>query len=531
MNPRSPRTAAPVLVALLATACASVPPAEPPELPVEVPAEWGAPPAAEPVPDLPEDGWWEGLGDERLPELIAEALAHNRDLTAAAARVEAAAAQARIAGADALPQASGRFDAARRRQNFLGFPIPGGERQVLSTTTTSLQTALDVSWELDLWGRLSAAEGAALARLQASRAELAAARLSLAGQTAKAWFGAREAAAQAALADATLENRKLFERRVRRRYESGLVPPLELRLASSERASTEALAAERRRQLDAARRRLELLLGRYPDGDLATGNPEATGEAADARPGAAVPPDLLDVSLDPVPTGLPAELLGRRPDLAAAERRVAAAGLGVDEAEAALLPRISLTGSAGRSSQELEDLLDNDFTVWSLAAGLLQPIFQGGRLRAAVDLAEAREREALAGYVTAALAAFSEVEGALADERHLARRAEALAEAAHQAQAARDLSQDRYAAGLADYLSVLESQRRALDAESGLISARRQRLDARVDLVLALGGGFEGGGSDGPGAAGEPPGDGGALAPSTARAAHSTTAGAAGDTR
>jgi len=191
-----------------------------------------------------------------------------------------------------------------------------------------------------------------------------------------------------------------------------------------------------------------------------------------------------------VPAGLPAELLARRPDLVAAERRLAAAGLSVDEARAARLPRISLTGSAGRSSQELEDLLDEDFTVWSLAANLLQPIFQGGRLAAAVDLAEARRREALAGWVSAALAAFGEVEQALAADAFLLARLAALEEAAEQALAARELSEERYLAGLAPYLSVLESQRQALAAESELLAARRGRLDARVDLHLALGGGF-----------------------------------------
>jgi outer membrane protein TolC len=191
-----------------------------------------------------------------------------------------------------------------------------------------------------------------------------------------------------------------------------------------------------------------------------------------------------------VPAGVPAALLVRRPDLAAAERRLAAAGRDVESAEAARLPRISLTGSAGRQSQELEDLLDNDFTVWSLAAGLVQPIVQGGRLAAAVDLAEARRAEALAAWRAAALAAFAEVEQALAAEGFLAERVAALEEASEQAAAALALALDRWQAGLADYLTVLESERQALDARVQLLAARRERLEARVDLHLALGGGF-----------------------------------------
>jgi outer membrane protein, multidrug efflux system len=496
----------PFLFAAVLAGCASVPPPAPPELPVEVPEGWIADPAAvSPAP--PDDDWWRALGGERLAALVAEALAGNRDLAAAAARVEAAAAQARIAGAPLWPQADGSFNASRRRQNFLGFPIPGGEERVLSNTTTSLQAALDVSWELDLWGRLRAAEGAAVANAQAVRADLAAARLSLAGQTAKAWFGVLEASEQAALARATVDNRRGTERRLRRRWESGLAEALDLRLAMASRASAEALLAQRESQLEAARRRLELLLGRYPDGDLATGGPRADGPRAidpaalpPLPPGAAagtppaperVPAPLTAAgTVEPVPAGLPAELLVRRPDLLAAERRLAAAGLSVDEARAARLPAIRLTGSAGRSSQELEDLLDSDFTVWSLAANLLQPIFQGGRLAAAVDLAEARRREALAGWVSAALAAFADVEQALAAEGWLAARLAALEEATEQSLEARELSEQRYLAGLTPYLSVLESQRQALAAESELLAARRARLDTRVDLHLALGGGF-----------------------------------------
>ena len=485
IRPTRPVLRWPVLLAafaLLATACASVPPAAAPDeqaerLGLEPPPAWSAAdPDLAPLSEA-EREWWRLLGDERLPELIAEALEHNRDLAAAAARVEAAAAQARIAGADLSPQVGGRFDASRRRQNFLGFPIPGGDEQVLSTTNTSFQAALDVSWEIDLWGRLRASRGAARARFEATQADLAAARLSIAGRTAQGWFAAREAAAQLELATATLESRGRSEERLQRRYENGIAAPLDLRQATVARAEAAALVAQRRRQLDAARRAVELLLGRYPAGEVGEGSSLAEGADADALPPA-------------VPVGLPAELLVRRPDLAAAERRLAAAGLGVSEARAALLPRISLTGSAGRSSEELDDLLDSDFSVWSLAAGVLQPIFQGGRLRAAVDLAEANQREALEGYAAAALTAFSEVELALAADRYLAEQVAALAEAAEQAAGARDLAEERYLAGLVDYLTVLDGQRRAFAAESSLIAARRERLAARVDLHLALGGGF-----------------------------------------
>lgn len=483
-----------------------MPEAPPPGAGIEVPASWTAPETAgdetrvtERVPPreaaFPEDDWWRSLGDPELDRLVREALERNGDLAAAAARIEQAVAQARIAGANVLPQVGASGNGSRQRQNFIGFPIPGSDRQVLSTTSTSLGVSLNVSWEADLWGRLRAREAAALADVEASRADWAGARLSLAGQVAKGWFALREARAQTRLAAATVENRRLSEERIRRRYESGLRSPLDLRLAMANRASAEGLLAQRNQQLDAARRQLEILAGRYPRGEAGAENRVAL---ASVTSGTALTPSLepareLPDPAGPVPSGLPSELLLRRPDLAASEHRLAAAGARVEEARKALYPRLSLTGSAGRRSQDLEDLLDSDFSVWSLLGNVLQPVFQGGRLRAAVELSRARQQELAAGYLQSALRAFGEVETALAAETWLGQQVRALTEATDQSLAARELAEDRYAAGLADLLTVLESQRQALDAQSRLLTARRQRLDARVDLFLALGGGFQAG--------------------------------------
>lgn len=473
-------TAFVLLLLPLFAGCASVPETSPPDLAVEIPETWTAlEPDAEADPAFPADRWWERLGDPELDTLIDEALTHNGDLAAAAARIDQAVAQARIAGADVQPQIDASGNGSRRRQNFIGFPIPGSDRQVLSSTSTSLGVQLNVSWEADLWGRLRAREAAAQADVEARRADWAAARLSLAGQVAKGWLAMREARAQTVLAEETLDNRRRTEERIRRRYEAGLRSPLELRLALSNRASAEALLALRRQQLDAARRQIEILAGRYPAGRVGG---QATEDAA---------PDRLPEVSAPPPGGLPSELLLRRPDLIAAGHRLAAAGARIHEARRSLYPRLSLTGSVGRVSEDLEDLLDSDFSVWSLVGNVLQPIFQGGRLRAAVELSEAQQRELATGYVQAALRALGEVETALASEAWLEDQVTALTEAAAQSLAARDLAEDRYAAGLADYLTVLESQRQALTAQSELLSARRRRLEARVDLHLALGGGFE----------------------------------------
>ncbi len=458
-----------LLLPVLFLSCAMAPPVKHPQLEIETPAQWTAGTVAGArVKTLR----WASFADSMAADLVAEALAHNYDLRAAAARLQAAAAQARIAGAEFLPQAGAGADGSRRRQNFVGFPIPGLREEVLVTTTNNYGVSLNLSWEVDLWGRLRAGKAAAAADLQAAAADFRGAQLSLAAQTARTFLSAVEARRQVELAQATVDNYRLSSERIRERYDRGLRPSLDLRLTLSNLAVADALLHQRQRQLDTIRRQLELLLGRYP---------AATVELSRELP--PVPSQI--------PAGLPAELVGRRPDLAAAERRLRASAARLAASRAALYPRISLTASAGRSSAELSDLLDGDFSVWNLVGNLTLPLFQGGRLRAGVDLAQAGSEQALAFYAASVLKAYAEVESALAAEGYLARQEGALQEAAQQTKAARGLAQNRYNKGLTDLITVLETQRRAFEAESQLLAVRRQRLEARIDLHLALGGGFE----------------------------------------
>jgi len=220
---------------------------------------------------------------------------------------------------------------------------------------------------------------------------------------------------------------------------------------------------------------LEVLLGRYPTGKLLT----------------EFPIDDYPRFPGPVPAGLPSELVSRRPDLISAERRLAAADQRVLQARRSLYPRLSLTTSGGTASAELGDLLDGDFGVWSLVANLTQPIFQGGRLRAGIDRAEAVGDEALASYAGSVLQAYSEVEANLNAEGRLLERVTHLGEEARQLIKAQELAEERYRSGVGGYITVLESQTRAVVAQSNLLSTQRLRLTNRVDLYVALGGGFE----------------------------------------
>lgn len=462
-------------VAALAWSCAAAPKIQQSAVQSPIPSKWTAraalPDSSAVQADTTLSLWWTRFNDPQLDSLVTRALTHNYNLKIAAGRLHAARAQAKIAGAPLYPQVNLGFNSSKRRQNFIGLPIPGSGG-VLSTTSTSYGLSADLSWEIDLWRRLSAGKSAALADFQAAQADLYGARLSLVAQTSRAWFTAIEARRQLELARATLENLRLVNAQIQSRYERGIRSSLDLRLSLSNVATTEAVVVQRQQGFDSTIRQLEILLGRYPAAEM------AVGSDLPAMPG-------------PVPAGLPANLIARRPDLVIAERRVAASSARVSEAKRAQYPRISLTSSAGTTSNQLTNLLKGDFFVWSLAGNLLQPLFQGGRLRAGVELARANHEQTLAGFAEQALRAYGEVESALAAETFLAAQERALQVATEQAVAARELAETRYASGLSDVITMLEAQRRAFDAEGQYITVRRQRLESRVNLYLALGGDFE----------------------------------------
>ena len=456
-----------VLFVAVTVGCASAPPVEPPQLDVAVPDTWTA--ADTSVGELAPD-WWTDFGEAGLSAAVETALEQNFDLVAAAARLEQAAADARLASGALQPTVQASYSGSRQKQNFVGFPFPGGGVPI--TVSTSHGVSLDVSWEIDLWGRLRADAQAALADLQRSAADLRGAQLSMAGQTVKVWFAIAEARQQVTLSDETVESFRASVEQVRERFELGIRPALDLRLALLNLSTAEALLDQRRQQLDASARQLEVLLGRYAAGTIDQ------------------PSSLPDVTVD-VPGGIPADLVARRPDLVAAERQVAAAGARLGVARRQLLPNITLTAATGTATDTLRSLLDGDFGVWSLLSNIVAPLWQGGRLRAQVDRAEAQTAEVLANYANTALVAYAEVETALAAEAFLADRVGHLTNAVEQARAAERLAEERYLAGLENYITVLDSQRSAAQADGDLIAARRLRLENRVDLYLALGGGFE----------------------------------------
>ena len=400
--------------------------------------------------------WLRTFQDTQLESLVDEALRHNLDLIAAAARVDGAAALATAARALLYPQ-------------LIGTAIAG----VVSRDGIHDGDALflGVSWELDVWGRVRAAGASADAMRTATAADALSARQSLAALVATLWYQtiATERLRATAVTAATVYEDLL--RLVRTRNEVGSVGAQDVALAGADldraRERERAFAAS----LQQITRSLEVILGRYP--------------AAEVKLAPSLPPLPA-----PIPDGLPSELLERRPDLVAAERRVASAFYAVQSAKAARLPRITLTGSGGRSSNDLIRLIGASAGFWRAGVELLAPLFLGGALQAQVRFATADQEAALALYGQAALRAFSEVESTLANEPLLADQQRLLEAVLAQDSEALRLGRLRYEGGATDLLHVLDMQSKVLNTQFALVAIRNDRLANRIALHLALGGGF-----------------------------------------
>jgi NodT family efflux transporter outer membrane factor (OMF) lipoprotein len=458
MSARNTTLAVAVLAAL--AGCA-LPPSPTPEdirpqaMPnVAVPGQW----AAEGAATSPVAGnWLATFDDARLHALVTEAIAYNPDLRVAATRVEVASEYVNIADSTLYPQV-----------NLLA--RGGGQ---MGGDSSGMQGAgLYADWELDLWGRVRSERAVATASYESVVADTEFARQSVAALVAKSYFLAVEAGLQLGLAErmvaAADQLAALAEQRQRIGKGDGYDAALARADAETFRDTVEQLKLAREQAL----RALEALVGRYPAADV-----EVATQLAPA-PG-------------PVPAGLPSELLERRPDVVAAERRIAAAFYGVQEAKAARLPRIALTGNVSDISSDLFVLQDRDNPVWSAGASLMLPVFNAGALQSQVRVRTAEQKQAVAEYGRIGARAFGEVEDALSAEFAAARREKLLGRAAAENQNALELSQVRYEVGSGDLRGVRQQQLAAYGSRAALVRVQAERLVQRVNLYLALGGGFE----------------------------------------
>lgn len=460
-----------IVVAAVLSACSKPIPIPVHDLRVPVPQEWHA---AETIAPAATENWWKYFGDPGLDAAIEQALACSEDLRAVSTRVQAAAQERVIAGAADRPELSLGINRIRQRQNFVGLPFPGLADRVLSNTFSNAGLSFNIAWEADVWNRIAADKLAADANIRMREAELAAARLSLSAQVAKAWFAAVEAQRQIVLAEQVLANLKTVAEWRQTRFQAGSGSPLDVRLAEAEIARAETTVRQRRQARDAYVRQTETLTCQYP-----------AGERSVSSELAALP--------EHVPAGLPSELVHRRPDLVAAEQALLAADARIAQARATLRPSFALTSALGTSSNTLADLVNPNLQIWNYALGFAQPIFNRGRLKANVRVTQERASEQEALYQSRVWTAYTEIETALAAEQALRDQEASLQTSQAKTRMAIALAEQRYRGALGDIFSVLNLRRAALENESVILGLRRTRIDNRVDLHIALGGGFEAG--------------------------------------
>ncbi|NOZ67405.1 MAG: efflux transporter outer membrane subunit [Alphaproteobacteria bacterium] len=406
-----------------------------------------------------QDGWLNNLHMASLSDFVGEVLKNNPDFRATAHRMEAAGYNVRVTRGNTYPSLNASVGVSRRSiQNPF---IP----------SNNVSTGLNARWELDIWGRLASQTSASQANYVAAQYDLDGARLSLASQVAQAWFDAMEAESQAALAAKTVESYERAVRVVEKRFARGLSTGLDLRLVISNTEAARATLSSRKNQLSQQKRRLEILAGRYPAATIM-----ASGE-------------LPDIGAD-VPVGLPVNLLERRPDLQAAKARLLAAGYNSQVAGKSLLPSFSITASGNNSSQGFSDILQLDNIFWNVLGNLTQPIFQGGKLRYTAKASKEQFEAEKQVFTKILLAAFKEVEDALSSERALREQVEFTAKAAENAVEAERVALDQYGRGLIKISTLLTSQRQSLAQQSQLLSVKKQLINNRIALHLALGGDF-----------------------------------------
>ncbi len=444
---------------LMLVSCAT-PQAPPASQQAALPVEqtWRA--GADSEPRLVDDGWLSNFDDQRLSNLVEEALQNNRDLQGSVAKVAEAEARARQAGANLLPTVDLTTGAASS-----GTGNSSGANSLFNL-------GLQVSWEADLWGRIrSETRGQALDAIAAA-ADFEYARQSLAAQVAESWFVTVGNKLQLALDEDVLAIEQRTQEVVKARVDAGAVSRVDLNVTRADVAQAQENVARNRGNLEEAVRSLEVLLGRYPAAELDVA-------------------DQLSPMPGSVPAGLPSELLERRPDIVARDRQVAAAFNRTQAARAARLPRLSLTGTIGGSSSSLLNILNPSNIAWTLGANLLAPIFDGGRRQADVDISTAQQEQALAAYASTALKAFQEVETALANEQVLQVREARLASVVEELAEAVRITELRYNAGEIDLLSLNQVKKRYFAARNNVLQVQVERLKQRINLHLALGGSFE----------------------------------------
>jgi len=462
----------PELVLLLAAnvalaGCSLAPAYKVPAVPVAASYQDNGPwQQAQPSDQLPRDRWWQLYQDSQLDQLQQKLLVNNADLAAALAHYQQANAYSMQARAGLFPQISAGANGQRDRQSDTK-PLRGTSPATYDSYTVSGE----IDYELDLWGRVRNTVDAGKDDALAAAADLASAQLSLQAQLADSYIQLRGLDQQIALLQQSIDAYQKALQLTQTLHTGGIVSGLDVARAQTQLSSAKSLWSQTLAQRALIKDAIAVLVG-----DSASQFTLATQTAA--------------IELPLLPVGVPSALLQRRPDIAAAERRTAAANARIGVARAAYFPSLTLSAQGGFQSAAYAGLLAAPNHFWAIGPTLLETIFDGGRRKAGVKAARAATDEAGAQYRSVVLNAFAQVEDNLAQLDHVGVALTDQKDAAHAAQHSLDMAMDRYKQGAVGYLDVVQAQTAALDAQRSLLNLDTQQLRASVQLIRALGGGW-----------------------------------------
>ena len=455
------------------------------DIDIDIPDRWQTT-----IPDYePLTGrWWSMFNDPELEQFIDAILENSPNIKTIINNRKIALQNAKINGSGVFPTLNPSLNSSKSQQNLSGFgfgeffsnmngsqdSIGGGssDNEVVTFDSESYGLCLNLQWEIDVWGRVLNGRRAAFKEYESLDYELSYLAYSTIVRSTQTYFQAIEASEQLKIAEESYESLARIRDLVEDRFKRGIKSSLDFRLAETSVSTAKITIEDRKNQLHSLNRNLEIISGDYPAGILISNHE--------------LPDTIPEIS-----AGIPADIITRRPDINALVLRVEAAGLNLSQAKRNLLPGLTLNGSMGTSAKKLEDILNDDNSVWSLSAGVVSPLFNGGKLKSAVKIQESVVENAKQELIQGLLLAFSEIETILYLEESINVKLDAIRNAVSQSESAYLLSTERYDKGVTTLESVLNSQRQYNEIRSRYLSLKRQRIENRLSLLLAIGGIYE----------------------------------------
>ena len=455
------------------------------DIDIDIPDRWQTT-----IPDYePLTGkWWSMFNDPELEQFIDAILENSPNIKTIVNNRKIALQNAKINGSGVFPTLNPSLNSSKSQQNLSGFgfgeffsnmngsqdSIGGGlsDNEVVTFDSESYGLSLNLQWEIDVWGRVLNGRRAAFKEYESLDYELSYLAYSTIVRSTQTYFQAIEASEQLKIAQESYESLVRIRDLVEDRFKRGIKSSLDFRLAETSVSTAKITIEDRKNQLHSLNRNLEIISGDYPAGILISNHE--------------LPDTIPEIS-----AGIPADIITRRPDINALVLRVEAAGLNLSQAKRNLLPGLTLNGSVGTSAKKLEDILNDDNSVWSLSAGLVSPLFNGGKLKSAVKIQESVVENAKQELIQGLLLAFSEIETILYLEESIKVKLDAIRNAVSQSKSAYLLSTERYDKGVTTLESVLNSQRQYNEIRSRYLSLKRQRIENRLSILLAIGGVYE----------------------------------------